>query len=255
MSIVSLLIMSLFLSLIITTLFLSRKASGMLFHLVLSSSFHSPLAIRYVIHAVGDVTGPFLCCVIYSIIHSNKLRFPMNASFFFPLAASGCLLAYTLSLFLIIQFRGDYGVMNDYQELKALLWKEKHDNMLLNNTNTTTTSTGDSISSNDSNGNNGVTNNNNTSGKFSFGQGLGLHQRFGNAFGFSNTPTSTGGKISPSLSVSSNISTGSLDWSTGRIGDESLFAIPLGDISLLFSSMGQGYGSKLYNLKNDFKDV
>jgi hypothetical protein len=36
---------------------------------------------------------------------------------------------------------------------------------------------------------------------------------------------------------------------------EHLLTIPLGDINLLFSTVGHGYGSKLYNLKDDFKDV
>jgi hypothetical protein len=171
----------------------------------------------------------------------------MDASFFFPLAASGCLLAYTLSLFLVIQFRGDYGVMSDYQELRALLWREKHESQLAS----AGFVSGESVSSNDSNGGGGGSGGNNgnvhSSGKFP-----GLHNRFGSAAGIGGKAGAMPSSGSPAWSVSS------LDWSqpsSKLVSDDSLFAIPLGDISLLFSSMGQGYGSKLYNLKNDFKDV
>ena len=34
-----------------------------------------------------------------------------------------------------------------------------------------------------------------------------------------------------------------------------VFSLPLGDLSLLFSQIGYSYGSKLYNLRDDFKDL
>lgn len=246
LSITSLLVQSLLISTLICASFLCRKASGMLLHLILGTSFNSPVMIRYALHAVGDVTGPFLSAVVYSIIYGSRLKYPMNSSFFLPLTACGSLLAYILSLYIVVQFRGDYGVMSDHQELKALLWEESHE---VRGGNTVNSAANNEDDSSDEEAPTPL-----QPGSSKTNTVQGLHQRFGTSTGGASNNDSTSGS-SKGHKMGLKLSKESITECAARQPEESIFYIPLGDISLLFSSMTHGYGSKLYNLKDDFKDV
>jgi hypothetical protein len=258
LSLSSLVIPSLLIALLISSLFIARKASNLLLHLTLQTSFHSPILIQTSLTTFVDISGPFLSTLLYSIVYSIHLRFPLDSSYFLSFSSSLILIAYLCSLFLMIQYRGDYGIIHDNEEenqeneRKSLserltswwwllirrssggggsekqekdvdYWNEKKDDLPLNT----------KLSS------------------------FGLQQR-----GQGNTRNSDGGGGGMTLASSSTdnqpdkLRVGRNTTQRSAITSSNIFSVPLNDCNLLFtSSFTNDYGSKIYNLKNDFKDV
>lgn len=235
-SVVALALPCVLIALIVSSLHLCRKAAGILFHLALTSSFQSPLIIRSTLNTIAEVIGPFFSALLYSIIYSTKLRFPLDSSFFLSFSYSLILIAYMLSLFLSIRFRGDYGIMSDEEEFQKSRGS-------------------DGVNGNRGSGQGGVVI---SAGSEIKSGGKGLHQRH------------QGSSASGSLdSFSTDVSAGSgIGGQAGSVGEgrpatccsaltDNVLSVPLGDVSLLMTSSvsSSSYGSKLYNLKDDFKDV
>jgi hypothetical protein len=258
-SIFSLLVCAVLISTLMVTAQLCRKASGMLLHLVLSAVFQDPGNIRNALYSLADVLGPLLSSVVYSVVYSSHIRFPLNSSFFFPFSASMAVVVYGLSNFLVVHFRGDYGVMNDYQD-----WRSSSSNACLSWFRSAVSrqwqGSKNSKAASDSDGSLGGMNQGRRSGNRASGS-EGLSQRHGTV----NSSVSESlierkrsfstDSLSNEATVSSALSYSALSSSHNEANDHHVLAIPLGDLNLLFSTVGYGYGSKLYNLKDDFKDV
>lgn len=60
--------------------------------------------------------GPLLYAVILAAVNHLNLRYPMDVSFLFSLTACMSLLLYICTLFLSIQYRGDFGLIADADE-------------------------------------------------------------------------------------------------------------------------------------------
>ena len=116
-SFISLLIPSILLATLVISVQICRRASSVLLYLTLASTFTAPKAIRNAINFFIEVIGPTLSSFLFTLGYSQQLKYPLDGSCFF--AGTGCiiLLVYIESIFLTVQFRGDYGVMTDYQEL------------------------------------------------------------------------------------------------------------------------------------------
>ena len=215
---------SILLGLLACAVFLCRKASAVMLHLALNSAFHGATALQNAMQIVLEVFCPLLTTVFFSIVYALRLQFPLDASCFFSQAAGLTLLVYMGSVFLTVQFRGDYGVMSDYQENPYARL--------------TTAGAGGS----------GAT----SPAVYSrSGAAQPLHRRGGGAV--------PGSYSASNLESAFRTPSGELKYGTQvqtvQPQSEDIFAIPLGDINLLFSPTLSGYGSKLYNLRDDFKDV
>ena len=181
-SLVSLQIIACLISLIVSAIYVCRKATGVLLQLALASSFSSPAVVRQAINGFSDVIGPSIATILYSSIYNMKLKYPMDSTFFMSFSVCVILMVYLGSIFLTVQFVGDYGIMPDY--------KVDHDES-------------------------------------------------SNRFNRSSQTNNTNNADKSICSSCSNIC-----------------EIPYEDFNLLWSKVGSGYGSKLYNLKNaDFKDL
>jgi hypothetical protein len=162
-SVITFILTSFLMSVLVVAAHMSRKATNILFHLTLNSTFTSSTSLRCISNHLLDIAAPLIACYWLRVRH--------NSAFFLSLIAFVMLPVYIASIFLGVQFRGDYGVMTD------------------------------------SNGG---------------GTGQAVHNH--NA----HFASSQG---------------------------QDVFSLPLGDLSLLFSQIGYSYGSKLYNLRDDFKDL
>lgn len=259
-SLFSMIICAALLSTLVCAAHLCRKAAGMLLHLVLGAVFQSPANIRHALYALADILGPLLSCAVYSIMYASHLRFPLNSGFFLPIAASMGVLTYLCSMFLVVHFRGDYGIMSDHAEWKVLTAYyfgtssshpsgHKYGASSNNNSNHSHNNSSSQVAAKSpirglqqrNNVNNTSINNMSSSS---------AQSSTANTPHFSFNPTDDA--IFDNYSHHSNENNGNI---YGGESYEHLLSIPLGDIHLLFSSAGLGYGSKLYNLKDDFKDV
>lgn len=230
------------------------KASSLLLHLSLKSSFSSPSTVRWALGAISDILGPVLTTLMYagvlqhslsaalkhyksnglasSMANANngmvgmtpKLRYEYvtshphgsNATFFISFAAAGVVLVYMMTVFLRIQFRGDYGVISDSEGVSDHLQDAQ----------VALSATGSLDLDSDA-------------GAYS---GRQYHQLFisNNRNGLRQLP--------------------STDSSSSCCNQDAL-AIPKADISALWPLLWQGtaqmpvYGSKLYNLRDDYKDL
>ena len=223
LSFASLLLPAALLAVLVSALHLCRRSSAILFQLAISSSFKNFAIIRSSLTACVEVMGPSLSCLVYSLVFSMRLRYPLDSSFF--LSVSNCLVlaAYMASLQLVVQFRGDYGLMSDDQELAApaFSWPfrqapEQPASVEMK--------------------------------PFAGRQDGQSRRRHG------------GPSSGPETAPSSSLGSASQDprdqqTATALAASEHPLAVPLGDLRLLFASIGNSYGSKLYNLKDDFKDV
>jgi hypothetical protein len=196
-SLLALQVPALLLALLVGSLHMFRKAAGVLLHLTLSSAFSAPEAVRHTLSGFMDICCPALATVFFSSLYGLRLHYPMDASGFFAVAGCTAGLVYIGTLFLTVQFRGDYGVMTDSEEAES------------------------------------------TPAAPSEAPSGGAYQR--------NSKRS----FEPSTNPGRATRTGT--YSSSSIGRA--LAVPLGDLRLLFSSSFSAYGSKLYNLKDDFKDV
>lgn len=250
LSTLSMIVIGVLLACIMISAHVCRRAAGMLFHLVLSSVIQQPQSIRLALCGVLDTIAPLLYCSMSSLIYAAHLRFPLNSSFFLlPVTLSFALWIYIASIFLVIQFRGDYGVMSDHHSSShyhSSEWK---------------------LFSRYYGGGKGGKKRGGDEREYQEHHGQGLVLRRGDLQQLDSN--SGGGWIehasdsAPLLvtnsaddqqqqqrSIDRNTNTGDF---TGE--DEHILTIPLGDINLLFSAGSNGYGSKLFNLKDDFKDV
>lgn len=259
-SIISLLVCAVLISTLMVMAQLCRKASGMLLHLVLSAVFQNPGNIRNALYSLADVLGPLLSCVVYSVVYSSHIRFPLNSSFFFPFSASMAVLSYCLSIFLVVHFRGDYGLMNDYQD-----WRSPSSSLSWFNSAVARqkqSSKNSKVASASNNSMGGMNKGRSSDNRVSGGQGLSQRHGTGNNT-FNNANSESVSERNRSSSTDSfseetmppSLSHSALPSTNNEANDHHLLAIPLGDLNLLFSAVGYGYGSKLYNLKDDFKDV
>jgi hypothetical protein len=241
-SLTSLFIPSFLIALLISSLFVCRKASNLLLHLTLQTSFHSPILIQTSLTTIVEIAGPFLSTLLYSIVYSIHLRFPLDSSYFLSFSSSLILIAYMCSLFLMIQYRGDYGVMSDENEEieRRSIWE------MISSWWSTRGGAGKEEKDADYWKENKTEDLQLNSNKLS---SFGLQQRVqGNT------------RIDGTLSSTSNDNQQEklrVGGTTAHraIATGSLLSVPLGDCNLLFTSVASDYGSKIYNLKNDFKDV
>eukprot|EP01034_Spumella_vulgaris_P028510 gene28510-35378_t len=178
-SVITLILTSFLVSALVVASHVCRKASNILFHLTLNSTFSSSTSLRCIINHLLDIAAPLIACY--------WLRARHNSAFFLSLAIFVVLPVYIASIFLGVQFRGDYGVMTDSQGGAAALV-----------------------------------------GGGGAGSGKGH-----------------GGLVMHSVHSSN----------TAVVQGQDVFNLPFGDLSLLFSQIGYSYGSKLYNLRDDFKDL
>ena len=125
----TLLIPSILLAAIVIGIQICRRASSVLLYLTLSSTFTAPKAIRNTINFFVEVGGPTLSSFLFTLGYSQQLKYPLDGSCFF--AGAGCIimLVYIESVFLTVQFRGDYGIMTDYQELITDTYQSDNTNM------------------------------------------------------------------------------------------------------------------------------
>ena len=234
---------SFFVSIIVSAAYLCRKAAGLLLHLALSTSFSSPTTVRYAVNVVADVCGPFLATLLYSSVCSFRLRYPMDGSFFLSLSACLIVPAYIASLMLVVQFRGDYGIMTDQDEFQVV------SPLTSSFGGASTSSIAQSVSALPSYLN--YSSMMSGSGSNTFHRSV--HQRhnpLSSGWKSESTKDFRAGAVDAGFSSSQSISS-----SSSYHNEENILTIPLCDINLLFSPIGSGYGSKLYNLKDDFKDL
>lgn len=232
----ALLVPSTLIAVVIASAFFSRRAATALLQLSLASSLSSPATVRRALMVIVDIFGPFLAALQASLVYNAHLRFPMDSSFFLSLASSGALLTYIVSLLIDVHFRGDFGVMADYQDLKA--WTGSND------INGVHPPLRESFRKNrDEN---------------SSSSGRRLLSR--------NRDSQTGDRLQDlqDRSEAKHLPAGAAgrndSWDPSHcVGEEDhVLTIPLGDLQLLFSGIsaqGYAYGGKLHNLKEDFKDV
>ena len=168
---------------------------------------------------------------LFALGYGLGLRYPMDASSFASVCGCLILLVYTGSMLLTVQFRGDYGVMPDYQD--------------------TTTAAADMVAATNSQSGGG-------------GYGSASRDDSGSSNGQSQLFQRANRKSPLSASNNSNGSAFAFAEHNGGGGTTSSalmryirdrFSIPLGDANLLFYPASPVYGSKLYNLKDDFKDL
>lgn len=117
--------LSLFISLIYGSLYICMKAINMMVFVALSGTFSSPLIIINSINYLGQIFSPFFLCLIYSIIYSLRLKFPLNSSFFLSFSSCLCLLFYILCINFVILFHSDYGTTSDLIFITNFNWKRK----------------------------------------------------------------------------------------------------------------------------------
>jgi hypothetical protein len=221
----ALIVPAMLIAVIVCSSYLCRKAAGAMLHLSLTASFSSPATIRSALHAFIDILGPFLSCLIFSIIYNTRLRYPLDSSFFLPLSACSVLLAYMSSIFITVQFRGDFGVMADYQDNYS--WQ--------------TGSSGQAAGQEE-----GLRSSSNSSRSPRHAR-----QRFAVPSPNSNSDGGSRQRYDDSRTTEKIEATGDKD-------EHHVLAIPFGDLQLLLSGPGSqiySYGSKLHNLKDDFKDI
>lgn len=215
-SLFSLHVPALALGLLVCALYIIRKSAGVLLHLTLSASFQSPAAMRYVLNGLIDVCTPIISCLVYTSIYRLHLRYPMDSSCFFAGSACAILLVYIGSIVLTVQFRGDYGVMTDYREPSQLNSSQQNSGRMMES---------------------------------------------GSPVDFNMFQRSRSGNIRNSDIrgkdgiYADNGSMGARRSNNEFSTQEDIFCIPSGDLSLLMTPGASGYGSKLYNLKDDFKDL
>jgi hypothetical protein len=235
------------------SLVVCMRAASVLMHMALQGSFSSPSTIRRTIGGICDVVGPSIAAGLYSAVQhltvsaaskhhrhadhtlAEQLRDTSgvvtpwvrhdyltshhaapDATFFLGMCSCSIILVYILSIFLRVQFRGDYGVIVDSEGVAGSM----HD-VQISLTSSTTNSIG-----------------------FDFESPFSSRQHQQTLF------TKAAMEAHASGSASSNGSFCTDCWN-----------IPVSDISALWPLCWQGtaqtpsYGSKLYNLRDDFKDL
>jgi len=230
-SFISLLIPSILLAALVISVQICRRASSVLLYLTLASTFTAPKAIRNAINFFIEVIGPTLSSFLFTLGYSQQLKYPLDGSCFF--AGTGCiiLLVYIESIFLTVQFRGDYGVMTDYQELITCSYHPENSKYYDNGS---------------------------SDGLPPYGTVSG---NYGYPLSSSSSSSSSYNYIRQRQLSQSKVFGYDLQQQQQQqqqyipLFTENLLCIPLGDINLLCSPILSGYGSKLYNLKDDFKDL
>jgi hypothetical protein len=197
-----------------------RRASGIILQLTLCNTFQDPASVRRALNGLVEIGGPTLAAALFSLSYGMGLHYPMDASSFFSIGGCQIMLVYIASILLKVQFRGDYGVMVDYEE-----------------------STGSSSSSARVDG----------SGRPALGQEGPEEIILGQE---STTPHAYLRNTTRRSNSSSQLANHAQQGAPSRISElAKVFNIVIGDASLLYSPVFSAYGSKLYNLKDDFKDV
>jgi hypothetical protein len=101
------------LSLLFCGVLVHRTASSALCIVCLSASFTSPTTIVLVTGGLADVLGPFSLAMVTASVFRLGAPYPLDASFFFFLAAATSGLLYCSTLLLLVQFRGNQGTVSD----------------------------------------------------------------------------------------------------------------------------------------------
>jgi hypothetical protein len=222
-SILALQLPALLLALMLCALQLCRRASGVLLHLTLSSSFQKPASVRRALNGCIEVTGPTVAALIFSLVYGMRLQYPLDASSFFSLSACTILLVYIGTMLLRVQFRGDYGVLPDYHEphstARGLTPSGKLNPL----------DAGAEIS---------------LEGASPLSSGV--HHR---------SPRRTTGGAQRLWGQADNANTTDGTSNSGGSWLARVFAVPMSDASLLYTPVFAAYGSKLHNLKDEFKDL
>jgi hypothetical protein len=168
-----------------------------------------------------DIGGPTLAALLFSLLYGMRLKFPLDASAFYSISGCAILLVYIGTLLLKVQFRGDYGVMPDFKETHY--------------------------------GEQGVS----LDGGLEIAVGqddLSLSSGSNGGAAYQRSGRRGGGLGGSEGDAASGVRDGAAG--RGRLSAlERVFSVPLGDASLLYAPIFAAYGSKLYNLKDDFKDV
>lgn len=219
-SILALQLPSVLFSLILCGLQMCRRAAGILLQLTLANTFNDPSSVRRALNGLVEIGGPTLAASLFSLGYGMGLQYPMDASSFFSIAACQIMLVYIASILLRVQFRGDYGVMADYDEAMG------------GGGGGSASTQGTRYAQNDTND---ILLEEGTSSASS----RHAYQR-----GTRRTTAATAQAEFIPPEAPSRLS------SLAQV-----FSIPLGDASLVYSPIFAAYGSKLYNLKDDFKDV
>jgi len=143
---------------------------------------------------------------------------------------------YISTIFMVVQFRGDYGVMSDCQI--QIVTKER----LMNSSRSDSGGLG-SVSSTGYRSRSGRLSRHHSSSQ------LNNNEISSN----SNSTNMSNGIVSSSTILFGCCNSGCSDCCKSLMS--AIVEIPGGDIELLGSQVTAGYGSKLYNMKDNFKDI
>lgn len=99
------------LSAIAFSLLLSRRCTATVLKLSLQFVLSSPNAAVQFISGIITASMPLIACLIAAALYHLDLPSPVDSAFFLAIIFSGSLLLYFLSLFLCINFRGEFGVL------------------------------------------------------------------------------------------------------------------------------------------------
>jgi len=218
-SILALQLPSVLFSLILCGLQMCSRAAGIILQLTLANTFNDPASVRRALNGLVEIGGPTLAASLFSLGYGMGLQYPMDASSFFSIAGCQIMLVYIASILLKVQFRGDYGVMADYDEA-------------MGGGSNASYATNTRYAQNDANE---------------------ILLEEGNASSSSRHAYQRGTRRSTSSTAQADHAPPEAPSRLSSLAQ--VFSIPLGDASLVYSPIFAAYGSKLYNLKDDFKDV
>ena len=104
---------AIFISLLIVSSILSRRAAANIISISLNRSFNNASSIVFAMASLIDIIGPTALALIYSSTYRHHLPYPMDATFFLSLCTCISSLVFIATLFLNVQLRGDFGVVRD----------------------------------------------------------------------------------------------------------------------------------------------
>ncbi len=104
---------SIFISALIVSSTLSRKAAANIISISLNRSFNNASSIVFAMASLIDIIGPTALALTYSSTYRHHLPYPMDATFFLSLCTCVSSLVFIATLFLNVQLRGDFGVVRD----------------------------------------------------------------------------------------------------------------------------------------------
>lgn len=262
-SLTAALLPSALLALMVCGLYLCRRSSAVLLQLTLQRVFQSPAALYRAITLFLEALGPLAATLLFSVVYGLRLKAPLDGSFFFAQSSVLILLVYMGSVPLKVQFRGDYGVMTDYQERhfgpqanqqQPQQQKQRRlQSAYQMQQQSSESSRALPASSSSSSSSRGLHLRSSSSAQ--------LHSAGGADGSFSQRGALSPHQISTTAAAAAIATTPAATTAAAvaAVVDPSLLmdvlSIPLADLHLLCATTDAAYGTKLHNLKDDFKHV